>query len=163
MNAPEEDDLLAALGVVLPTGAGPKRAPVEAGHKPPKKAPVRFTDWSNAATFTFGGYVARTRRLRCGACEGVTDLVEGIFIEEIHLPSGTRRLQQMVKGAQWPTGGGHRQEIWEEGVEVCAGCVAALGFDRLVDGKGEPLALVKREGEELLVRRTVANALERGW
>jgi hypothetical protein len=139
----EEDDLLAALGVTLPTK--PARGEVGCGAKPPKAAPIRHTTWSNAQNFTFGGYLARVRRIRCETCEGVTDVCEGIFIEEIHLPSGTRRLQQMGRGMQWPAQGEHRCEVHEEGTTVCGHCVRDLGFSRMVDGKGEPYSLVIRE------------------
>ncbi len=145
-NDLDDDDLLESLGVRLPE---PKQAKaVVLGHKPPKLKPERHTNWSNAATFTFGGYLARIKWLECQCCGEGTKICEGIFIEEIHLPSGTRRLQQMAKGSQWPQGGGHRQEVWTEKVEVCGKCVADLGFDRIVDGRGMAMALVKREESE---------------
>lgn len=138
-----ELDLLASLGVVLPSGTGAKRAPVECGQRPPKAKAERHTNWSNIASFSFTGYVARVERVECEACGEATEILEGIFIEETHIPSGTRRLQQMAKGGQWPQGGGHRKEVASRTVECCAKCVGELGFDRLVKGGEQAKALVK--------------------
>jgi hypothetical protein len=143
MTAPEPD-LMELLGVTLPKGT--KRAPVEAGQKPPRAKAVRFTDWNNFQTFTFGGYLARVTRAHCQCCDNLFDTFEGIFIEEVHV-SGTRRLQQLARGAQWPQGDlEHRKEVAEVEVEYCGDCIGDLGFGREVDAKGQPLALVKREG-----------------
>jgi hypothetical protein len=138
MNA--EDDLLALLGVTLPPPVSKKLV----GEKKPSlgKAPAIPSNWSDGKSFQFGGYLAKTVRHTCGTCEGVTEILVGLFIEELHRPSGARRLTQMGRGANWPMGQEHRCEITEERVEVCALCIRTLGFSRLVDGKGLPYSLV---------------------
>ncbi len=141
MNA--EDDLLALLGVTLPPPIS--RKTLEVGEKPPRAKAVRFTDWSNAKSFEFGGYLAKTVRHTCSTCEGVTEILVGLFIEELHRPSGTRKLTQMGRGANWPMGQEHRCEVTEEPVDVCALCIRGLGFSRIVDGKGLPYSLVVKE------------------
>jgi hypothetical protein len=137
MNA--EDDLLALLGVTLPPPVSKKLIEEKVKKEGPGR---RFTDWSNAKSFEFGGYLAKTVRHTCNTCEGVTEILVGLFIEELHRPSGTRKLTQMGRGANWPMGQEHRCEITEEKVEVCALCIRTLGFSRLVDGKGLPYSLV---------------------
>lgn len=139
-----DDDLLAQLGVELPAPKTPKA--VECGDKPPKAKPVRFTEWSNLHTFEFGGYVARVIRHHCSMCDALWDELEGIFIEEVHKPSGSRRMTALATNGDWPAGGGHRKEVKEQEDRLCGSCVGALGFDREVDGKGMPLTMVVGKG-----------------
>jgi len=132
-NEPEarapDGDLLAELGVELPE-AVPRAREVGLGHKPPRLAPVRHTEWSNAQSFTFEGYLARVRRTRCECCDATSEVFEGVFTEEVK-PNGTRRLQGLSKGAQWPQGVEHRLEVVDGGTTaLCALCVRDIGFSR---------------------------------
>lgn len=138
------DDLLAILGVTLPVAKAPKT--VECGDKPPRAKAIRHTDWSEGKTFVFGGYLAMVKRHSCKMCEALWDELEGIFIEEKHLPSGTRRLTALAVGGDWPAGGGHRKEVLEVEVPWCGNCIGTLGFDREVNRSGAPYTLVAGVG-----------------
>jgi hypothetical protein len=124
------DDLLEMLGVKLPE---PTKKEVSCGQKPPKMAPQRHTEWNNATSFKFGGYVAVVTQTTCEMCGKVNEHLDGIFTEEIHQPSGTRRLQALAKGAQWPANEEHRLEVAYKFTPVCAHCIKDLGFSREVD------------------------------
>lgn len=138
----DADDLMALLGVVLPPPILPKA--VGCGEKAPRAKQVRHTEWSNAHSFEFGGYLAKVIRTQCEMCERASETLVGVFTEEIHQPSGTRRLTLMGKGAQWPVGVEHRLEITDATTLVCAECVRDLGFSREVDSKGEPYTMFVR-------------------
>lgn len=136
------DDLDSLLGVEAWKPA-PKGKVVECGQRPPRehtRLPV-----INLRAFEFSGYVARVNRFTCGCCDLTFDVLEGIFIEEKHLPSGTRRLQQMSPKGDFPMGGGHRKEVTTFFTPFCASCIGALGFDKEVDTKSQPKALVFKE------------------
>lgn len=135
-----DDDLMALLGVTMPEAKA--KPAVECGQKPPKAKPVRHTAWSNLHSFEFGGYLAKVTRHKCGMCENVWDELGGIFIEEVHTPSGSRRLTALAVGADWPAGGGHRKEVAEVEDRFCGECIGDLGFDREVDGRGQPYTLI---------------------
>lgn len=138
-----EEDLDTLLGVTV----APEGKRVGCGKRAPKVQVKRFTEWNNLASFTFVGYVALVRRVTCEMCGAVTPICEGVFKEEKHEPSGTRRLQQVNRGTPPPPGNGHKQEVKEEKVQECGYCITALGFTKMVDGKGQPWMLVV--GEEL--------------
>ena len=137
MTSPEEfESLDTLLGVKIEAPAA----------RAPKAERTRFTEWNNFHAFTFGGYVARVFRNLCGCCGQTSDVLEGVFVEEVHLPSGTRRMTQLGKGGDWPAQGTHRKEVTQVDVAYCALCVGDLGFSREVDSKGQPFALVLKEG-----------------
>lgn len=143
MSAPDLD-LDALLGVSFPSVVRkPKGKVVECGQKAPVLRQV--VEHHNLRAFELTGYVAKVTRLTCLCCDDLWDRLEGIFIEERHLPSGTRRLQQMSPKGDFPMGGGHRKEVEEAEVKFCAGCVGDLGFDREVDAKGQPFTHTVRE------------------
>ena len=133
------DDLLDLLGVTLPPPVSKKALGERKGPTPPD----RMTAWSDSRTFDFGGYLAKVVRHRCKTCEGQTEVLVGIFIEERHTRTGTRRLTQLSKGSQWPTGEEHRLELTEEAVPVCALCVRLLGFSREIPAPGNYSLVVK--------------------
>lgn len=142
---PDPDDLMAICGVTLPEPKARRVVEVGCGHTPPKARPTFAVEGHNLRAFVFQGYVARVDRLRCSCCDEVTDVLQGIFIAEIHEPSGTRRLTRMVKGTDWPAAGGHAKEVTEREVDVCGGCVTGLGFDRIVGV--QPWTLIQGEGK----------------
>lgn len=128
-----EDDLLDLLGVTLP---GPKaKSEVGCGAKPPRQAPKRFVEWSDATAFVFGGYVARVTQTGCETCDEVTEVLDGVFVEELHR-SGTRRLTALGAGAQWPAQEEHRVEVTQRQARVCARCIRGLGFSKEIAAPG---------------------------
>jgi hypothetical protein len=135
---PDPDDLLSLCGVTL--------EPQKERRAKPREEPKRFTNWSNLHTFSFGGYAARVTRVHCTTCDSLRDHLEGIFVVEIHLPSGTRRLTALAKGADWPAQGGHAKEVTQVQVPVCGECIGGLGFDREVNGSGLPYSLEVGKG-----------------
>lgn len=145
MISADDEDLFALLGVEEPQSK-PKVRAVECGQRPPKLKPVRHTDWSEGKTFEFGGYLAMVNRHHCKMCDALWDELQGIFIEEKHVPSGTRRLTPLAVNGDWPAGGGHRKEVLDVEDRFCGNCIGALGFDREVDRSGAPYTLVQGVG-----------------
>lgn len=135
------ESLDALLGVIVEVPKGRKARAVACGERAP--AERRHTEWNNFAAFSFGGYVARVTKLRCECCEEVTDILEGIFIEEVHLPSGSRKLTRLATNGDWPIGGGHRREIEHRDVRFCAQCIGVLGFDKVTIVEVPQRTLVK--------------------
>lgn len=136
------EQLDALLNVTIEPSTRRTKA-VECGQTPPRAKPTRHTEWSNLHTFEFGGYVARVQRLICSCCEEQTDVLQGIFLEEVHLPSGTRRMTRMAPKGDWPAQGEHRKEVEVVGTDYCAQCIGDLGFSRLVWAAEQPRTLIK--------------------
>lgn len=129
INLPlDSDDLLEALGVEIPWPE-PKR-PRARG-----EAPKRHTDWNNATSFKFGGYLASVVQTTCEHCGSMRETFEGVFSEEVKVATGARRLQALDR-AQWPAGGGHRCEVKQAFTKWCPDCIRGLGFDREVEAPG---------------------------
>jgi len=126
-----QDDFLADLGVTLPTRAELAAEKAAKLVKRPKFGEaLRHTEWNNFADFEFTGYVAKMRRITCDCCGEVTEVMTGIFTEEIHTRSRSRRLQVLGRGAVWPAGEEHRLEVEEERAIICGKCVREIGFSR---------------------------------
>jgi len=98
----------------------------------PKK---RKNEWNNAASFTDGGYLARVLRQTCKSCGGSAEHLQGIFHLEI-APNGTRRLQALGRGAQWPLVDGLPLEVEAQDVDWCPACLRSLGFSRETPAPG---------------------------
>lgn len=94
--------------------------------------PTRFTAWSNAQSFTDGGYLARVMRQTCKSCGAQHETVLGVFHVEIHA-TGARRLQALAHNAQWPLIEGMPLEVEAQTVPYCGACLRLLGFSREVE------------------------------
>ena len=140
------ESLDALLGVTIEPSPRPERVakPRTKSNEDGLRTGIRHTEWNNFASFAFTGYVARVTRFYCTCCERTSDTLEGIFVEETHLPSHIRRMTQLAPKGDWPAQGSHRKEVTQQDVAYCALCVGDLGFDREVDGHGEPWALLIR-------------------
>lgn len=100
--------------------------------------------WNEPNRWEFGGYLARVRIQHCRSCGDQTFWSLGVFSEE-KCSNGTRRL---THAEQWPTGEkGRRMEYEYEGVDLCATCLDAHGFDTLIE---TPTALTNVAGQGLL-------------
>lgn len=137
-----DDDLLSLCGVTLPEG-GKARREVVAGTKPPKRPPTPNIWDTEAMVFEFGGYVARIWRTTCKTCDTPTDTLEGIFTEEVHRKSGSRKLIGLAKGSQWH--GEKRREVTERECDICAYCVQNLGFSEETPADERPTVVVLPE------------------
>lgn len=130
-----EDDLFDLLGVKIPEIHGGSRE-VACGHKPPRPRAKRFVEWNNIATFKFTGYVAKITETTCEMCGAKTEVLEGVFSEEIKDGADGRRLTALAKGAQWPAGEEHRVEVDYRFAPFCAKCIRDLGFSRESEAPG---------------------------
>lgn len=140
----DDDALLAELGVEIPWPE-PKRKPVKevgCGETAPKV--VRHTEWSNAQSFEFEGYVARVAQVTCEHCGSMREVFEGVFSVERKIATGARRMQAMERGAQWPADGGHKCEVEQRFTLWCPECIRGLGFGREVEAEGHPRDMWKR-------------------
>lgn len=90
-------------------------------------AAPRRREWSNAHSFVDEGYLARVVRQTCACCHGVQDIPLGIFHAE-RAPNGTRRLQALPRGGQWPLSEGLPLELESAEVPFCVPCLRLLGF-----------------------------------
>lgn len=130
------DDLLAELGVEIPWPSEQKKVKeVGCGEVVPK-LPVRHTEWSNAHTFEFRGWIAMVAQITCNCCGSMRERLDGVFTCEVKVGTGARRLQAIVEKGDWPVGQVHTVEVRQEFTRFCPDCLRGLGFSREIEQVG---------------------------
>ncbi len=131
----DADRLLADLGVEIPITAKAKRAvAVGCGQAAPPLR--RHTEWSNAESFIFAGYVAKVVQTTCECCGSMRENLEGIFTVEVKEGTGARRMQALAVKGDWPVREQHTVEVTQAFSRFCPDCVRGLGFNREVEAAG---------------------------
>ena len=132
----DSDQLLEELGVEIPwpTAGTKKQVVVECGQKAP--AVKRHTDWTNAESFRFVGYVAKVVQTTCDCCGSMRENLDGIFTVEVKEGTGARRMQAIAAKGDWPVNQVHTCEVSQAFTRFCPDCVRELGFTREVEVEG---------------------------
>lgn len=94
------------------------------------EAPAPSRAWNNFTSFKRTGCIAKITQYCCEFCGSRTSLLEGLFHEEVHLPSGGRRLFALAAGED-PPPGSHRVEYSTHLTPFCTTCIKDLGFDQV--------------------------------
>lgn len=139
----DADDLLAELGVEIPWPSQQKKArEVECGQAAPKIA--RHTEWSNAQSFIFAGYVARVVQTTCNCCGSMRENLNGVFTVEVKEGTGARRMQAIAEKGDWPVQGQHTVEVEQVFTRFCPDCLRGLGFSREIEAQDGPRDILIR-------------------
>lgn len=137
------DDLLAELGVEIPWPSQQKKAAkVECGDAAPGLR--RHTEWSNAQSFVFAGYVARVVQTTCNCCGSMRENLNGVFTVEVKEGTGARRMQALSEKGDWPQHDQHTVEVEQAFTRFCPDCLRELGFSREVEAKDGPRDILIR-------------------
>lgn len=139
----DADQLLEELGVEIPWPTAQKKArEVGCGEAAPKQ--VRHTEWSNAQSFVFAGYVARVVQTTCNCCGSMRENLNGVFTVEVKEGTGARRMQALSEKGDWPQHDQRTVEVEQAFTRFCPDCLRGLGFSREVEAVNGPRDILIR-------------------